>query len=104
MAESMKSRKMDYVFTQQMILETLGQSNDTFRDSNIQSQYQSFKADINNKMNGLKTRPSFSDTAVTLDIGETKLLEIPTKFFLTIVAQTEQKMILDLLIIKEKTH
>ena len=47
MSASMKERKMNYVFTQQMIWETLGQSNATFKDSSIQSQYISFKAEIN---------------------------------------------------------
>ena len=35
MAESMNERKMDYVFTQQMIWEVLGQSNAKFKDSSI---------------------------------------------------------------------
>ena len=74
MAESMSSRKMDYVFTQQMIWETLGQSSATFRNSSIQSQYQSFKAEINSKMNQMKTKPSFSDTTVTVEVGETTTL------------------------------
>ena len=74
LAADMNSRKMDYVFTQQMIWEVLGQSSATFRDSDIQSQYVAFRKNINNQMNRMKTKPSFSDTTVTLDIGETKTL------------------------------
>ncbi len=74
MAESMKSRKMDYVFTQQMIWETLGQSNATFKNSSIQSQYESFKSDINSKIATMKTRPSFVKETITIDAGQTKTL------------------------------
>ena len=74
MAEGMNARKMDYVFTQQMIWEALGQSSATFRNSSIQSQYQSFKAEMNNKMNQMKTKPSFSDTTVTVEVGESTTL------------------------------
>lgn len=74
MAESMKSRKMDYVFTQQMIWETLGQSNATFKNSSIQSQYENFRADINSKIAKMKTRPSFVKETITIDAGQTKTL------------------------------
>lgn len=74
MAESMKSRKMNYVFTQQMIWETLGQSNATFKDSNIQSQYVSFKAEINEKIANMKRQPSFVNDTITIEVGETKTI------------------------------
>ena len=74
MAESMNSRKMDYVFTQQMVWETLGQSNATFRNSSIQSQYENFKSDINSKISRMKTRPSFVKDTITIDAGQTKTL------------------------------
>lgn len=74
MAESMKNRKMDYVFTQQMIWETLGQSNATFKNSSIQSQYESFKSDINSKISKMKARPSFVKDTIMIDIGQTKTL------------------------------
>ena len=41
--------RLSYVFTQQYIWETLGQSNATFINSNIQNRYMNFKNDINNK-------------------------------------------------------
>ena len=74
MAESLKDRKMNYVFTQQMIWETLGQSNATFKDSSIQSQYISFKAEINEKIANMKKQPSFVYETITVDVGETKTI------------------------------
>ena len=74
MAESLKDRKMNYVFTQQMIWETLGQSNATFKDSSIQSQYVSFKAEINEKIANMKKQPSFVNETITLEVGETKTI------------------------------
>lgn len=74
MAESMKQRKLDYCFTQQYIWETLGQSNATFIDSNIQSQYVNFKAGIDSKISQMERRPSFTTDTITIDIGTTKTL------------------------------
>ena len=74
MSGSMKERKMNYVFTQQMIWETLGQSNATFKDSTIQSQYISFKAEINEKIANMKKQPSFVYETITVDVGETKTI------------------------------
>lgn len=74
MAEYMKQRKLDYCFTQQYIWETLGQSNATFRDSSIQSQYVNFKADIDSKISQMERRPSFTTETITIDIGTTKTL------------------------------
>ena len=74
MAESLKDRKMNYVFTQQMIWETLGQSNATFKDSSIQSQYVLFKAEINEKIANMKKQPSFVNETITLEVGETKTI------------------------------
>lgn len=71
MAEDMKTRKMDYVYTQQMIWETLGQSSATFLDSSIQSDYNSFKEDINKKIANMKKQPSFVNDTITVNIGET---------------------------------
>ena len=68
--EGFEDVKLDYVFTQQYIWETLGQSNATFIDSNIQSRYESFKAEINNQINHVTTRPSFNKATITIDIGE----------------------------------
>jgi len=74
MAEYMNQRKLDYCFTQQMIWETLGQSYATFTNSSIQSQYESFKADVNSKMSKIETKPSFVKETITIDVGTTKTL------------------------------
>lgn len=66
--------RLSYVFTQQYIWETLGQSNATFRDAGIQSRYVDFKNDINNKIYNMQTRPSFDATTITINAGETKVL------------------------------
>lgn len=71
LAADMKWVKQEYVFTQQYIWETLGQSNATFIDSTVQSQYIAFKNDINNKIENIEKKPSFCDSAITVDIGET---------------------------------
>lgn len=68
----MNSRKMDYVFTQQLIWEKLGQSSATFINSSHQSQYNSFKADINAKLANMKKQPEFG--TVTVEVGETKIV------------------------------
>ena len=74
LANDMKWVKQAYVFTQQYIWETLGQSNATFRDSTVQADYVAFKNDINNKINNMQTRPSFDATTIEIDAGETKVL------------------------------
>ena len=74
MSGSMKERKMNYVFTQQMIWEILGQSNATFKDSSIQSQYISFKAEINEKIANMKKQPSFVYETITVGVGKTKTI------------------------------
>jgi len=74
MAESMKSRKLDYVYTQQMIWEVLGQSNATFRDSSIQNGYVNFKNEINSKINNIRKQPSFINDTITVECGETKTI------------------------------
>lgn len=66
--------KKDYVFTQQYIWETLGQSNATFTNSTNQSEYEAFKNVINNKIANMKRKPSFSDSTITLDVAETTTL------------------------------
>lgn len=72
LAGDMYNVKMDYVFTQQYIWETLGQTNATFKDSSIQSQYNSFKATINQQINDMSRQPSFVRTTIELEAGETK--------------------------------
>ena len=67
-------RKKQYAFTQEYIWEYLGQTNATFVDSSIQSDYVAFKKDITNKINAMETRPSFDGTTITLDAGTSKTL------------------------------
>ena len=74
MAADMNSRKMDYVFTQQMVWSTLGQSNATFRNASIQSQYEAFKADKNAKIDNMERKPSFCSETITVEVGQTKTL------------------------------
>lgn len=74
LAGSMHNVKMDYVFTQQYIWEVLGQSNATFKNSSIQSQYNSFKATINQQINDMAKQPSFVGTTIELEAGETKTI------------------------------
>jgi len=71
LATDMKWVKQEYVFTQQFIWETLGQSNATFIDETVQNQYVAFKNDINSKIENAEKKPSFCDTTITVDIGET---------------------------------
>ena len=71
LTEGFKQVKIDYVFTQQMIWEVLDQSNATFIDSNIQNQYILFKEEINSKIKNMQLKPSFCNTVLTIDIGQT---------------------------------
>src|SRR5574344_365031 len=66
--------KKQYVLTQQLIWETLGQSNATFIDSGIQAEYVSFKNNIENQIAQMDRRPSFDGTIITIQAGESKTL------------------------------
>ena len=66
--------KEAYVFTQQYIWECLGQSNATFIDSAVQGRYIAFKNDINNKIDNMQRKPSFCNTTITVEAGETTTL------------------------------
>ena len=66
--------KEDYVFTQQYIWETLGQSNATFIDSAVQGRYVAFKNEINSKIDNMQRKPSFCNTTITVEAGETTTL------------------------------
>lgn len=68
------AHKYDYVFTQQFIWEYLGQTSSTFRDTNIQSQYEAYKSTIISQINNMQTRPSFDATTIELNVGETKVI------------------------------
>ncbi len=63
-------KKLQYVLVQQFIWEALGQSNATFVDSNIQSQYETLKNTINSQINSMSTRPSFDAKTMEIDVGD----------------------------------
>ena len=66
--------KEAYVFTQQYIWETLGQSNATFIDSAVQGRYVAFKNEVNSKIDNMQRKPSFCNSTITLEAGETTTL------------------------------
>jgi len=69
-----RSVMLDNVFTQQYIWEVIDNSDDTFLDAGVQAQYESFKADVNNKMAEIEKRPSFNNTTINIKAGETKVI------------------------------
>ena len=74
LADSMVDVKKDYVYTQQYIWETLGQSSASFQNSTYQSEYVAFKNGINNQINSMQTRPSFDGDTIEVEAGQTKTL------------------------------
>lgn len=62
--------KQDYIFTQQYIWETLGQSSATFVNGGLQAEYVSFKNNIENQIAEIERRPSFDSSTVTIQAGE----------------------------------
>lgn len=74
MSASNREKLLDYVFTQQYIWETLGQSDAKFVDSSIQSQYESFKTKIDNQIANIQKRPSFTHSTISIDAGTSKTL------------------------------
>lgn len=67
-------RRLDYVFTQKMIWEVLGQDSGTFVDSGIRSQYNDFKNDINSKITNMQAKPSFNGNQIEIDAGDSIVL------------------------------
>lgn len=67
--------RLSYVFTQQYIWQTLGQSNATFIDSNIQARYENFKKNIESQIADMERKPSFNKTTITIQAGESKTIE-----------------------------
>lgn len=63
-----------YVFTQQLIWETLGQTNATFRDAEVQNRYLAFKQETEQKINNMEIMPSFTSSTITVDVGTTTTL------------------------------
>ena len=51
-----------------------GQTNATFTNATTQSEYEAFKTEIRNKINNMQTKPSFSESSVTIDAGSSKVL------------------------------
>lgn len=74
LTNDLNQARFDYVFTQQMIWEVLGQSTATFKNRDIQGQYSSFKDRINFLIRDMDKRPSFSGKTITLNLGQTKTL------------------------------
>ena len=66
--------KQAYVFTQQYIWETLGQSNATFINTENQQAYENFKVNINSQLDNFAKRPSFDATTITVQAGESKTI------------------------------
>lgn len=69
------ANKKQYVLVQQFIWETLGQSNATFIDSDIQAEYVAFRNNINNQIKNMDKRPSFDGTTLNIQAGETKTFD-----------------------------
>lgn len=63
--------RLDYVFTQQMVWETLGQDYGTFLNSTVQARYIAFKDDVNAKINNMQLKPSFNGGSYELNVGDT---------------------------------
>jgi uncharacterized surface anchored protein len=74
LAASMIDVKKAYVYTQQYIWETLGQSSATFVNSTYQTEYQAFKERIDNEINQISARPSFNGKTITITAGESKTI------------------------------
>lgn len=62
--------RMDFAFTQQYIWETIAQTGSSFIDSEIQEQYENFKAKIDSQINSIEQRPSFNNSSIILNVGE----------------------------------
>lgn len=74
LAADMKWVKEHYVFTQQMIWQTLNQTTATFRDAEVENRYLAFKSEIEQKMANMELQPSFTNSTITLDVGTTTTL------------------------------
>lgn len=102
LAGDMKWVKQDYVFTQQMIWEVLGQSSARFIDSSIQSQYEAFKSGINQQMSNAKKSQALVMLQQLLKQVKVQLLQIQTEYLQTILLWIKQLMELDFNITREK--
>ncbi|MBQ9298819.1 MAG: hypothetical protein IJ223_07365 [Clostridia bacterium] len=75
LAADMKWVKWAYVFTQQYIWETLGQSSATFVKADEQAGYVEYKNSIDNQINQMNLRPSFDGIIINIQAGETKIID-----------------------------
>ncbi len=74
LADSMVDVKKQYIYTQQYIWETLGQSSATFLNSTYQSEYESYKREIENSITDIERRPSFDGSTITIQAGTSKTI------------------------------
>ena len=74
MSEDNREKLFDYVFTQQYVWETMGQSDAKFVDASIQSQYESFKTKIDNQIANMQKQPSFVYSTINVDVGTSTVL------------------------------
>ena len=74
MSADNREKLLDYVFTQQYVWETMGQSDARFVDESIQSQYESFKTKIDNQIANMQKQPSFVYSTINVDIGTSTVL------------------------------
>lgn len=71
--------RKDYAFTQQYIWEILEQTNATFIDSSIQSEYNLFKKEIDKKIENIEKKPSFNGDTIEVQLGSSKIIEDTNK-------------------------
>lgn len=74
MSADNREKLLDYVFTQQYVWESMGQSDAKFVDVSIQSQYESFKTKIDNQIANMQKQPSFVYSTINVDVGTSTVL------------------------------
>ncbi len=76
---NMETYKKEYVFTQQLIWQTLKFSPGKFVDSSLETEYQTFKSNVEKKIKEMDLRVSFNGSTNTIDIGQSKTLQDKNK-------------------------
>lgn len=74
MSADNREKLLDYVFTQQYVWKSMGQSDAKFVDASIQSQYESFKTKIDNQIANMQKQPSFVYSTINVDVGTSTVL------------------------------
>lgn len=74
MSADNREKLLDYVFTQQYVWESMGQSDAKFVDASIQSQYEGFKTKIDNQIANMQKQPSFVYSTINVDVGTSTVL------------------------------